>query len=53
MNPLHEGLVPAVRAADVLNGNDANCANWIKNYRPAPAEGEGGRRGRGGRRRKS
>jgi len=57
VNPLHEGLVPAVRAADVLNNNDANCANWIKHYRPAPApgtEGEGkGRRGRSGRRRRS
>jgi len=49
VNPLDDGLVPAVRAADVLNGNDPNCANWIKHYRPAPAEGEGGR-GRGGRR---
>jgi len=49
VNPLHEGLVPAVRAADVLNGNDAGCGNWIKHYRPKPAEGEA-RRGRGGRR---
>ena len=49
VNPLDEGLVPAVRAADVLNGNDPSCANWIKNYRPPPAEGEEGR-GRGGRR---
>ncbi len=48
VNPLHEGLVPAVRAADILTGNDAGCANWIKAYRPAPAEGESGR-GRGGR----
>lgn len=53
VNPLHEGLVPAVRAADVLNGNDPSCANWIRHYRPAPAEGEGGRRGRGGRRRRA
>lgn len=51
VNPLHEGLVPAVRAADVLNGVDPGCANWIKAYRPPPAEGEeGGRGGRGGRR---
>lgn len=56
VNPLHEGLVPAVRAADVLNGNDPSCANWISHYRPKPAEGEGARgaRGvRGGRRRRS
>ena len=49
VNVLDDGLVPAVRAADILNGNDPNCTNWIKNYRPAPAAGEGGRRGRGGR----
>ncbi len=53
VNPLHEGLVPAVRAADVLMNNDSNCANWISHYRQPPAEGEeGGRRGRGGRRRR-
>lgn len=51
VNPLHEGLVPAVRAADVLNANDENCANWIRHYRQPPADGEErGRRGRGGRR---
>ena len=48
VNPLDDGLVTAVRAADVLNGVDPNCTNWIKNYRPAPAAGEEGR-GRGGR----
>ncbi len=55
VNVLDEGLVPAVRAADVLNGVDPNCTNWIKHYRPAPAEGESGRRGGrgGGRRRRS
>ena len=55
VNVLDEGLVPAVRAADVLNGVDPNCTNWIKHYRPAPTEGEGGRRGGrgGGRRRRS
>lgn len=54
LNPLHEGLVPAIKAADVLNGADPNCANWIATYRePAPG-GEGGGRGgrRGGRRRR-
>jgi len=50
VNVLDDGLVPAVRAADILNGVDPDCANWIKHYRPAPAAGEGGRRGgRGGR----
>ncbi len=51
VNVLDDGLVPAVRAADVLNGLDPSCSNWIKNYRPAPAEGES-RRERGGRRRR-
>ena len=52
LNPLHEGLVPAIKAADTLNGVDPNCANWIKMFRePVPeGEGRGGRRG-GGRRR--
>ena len=55
VNVLDDGLVPAVRAADVLNGVDPSCANWIKHYRPAPAAGEGRRsRGRrGGRGRKA
>jgi 5-methyltetrahydrofolate--homocysteine methyltransferase len=50
LNPLHEGLVPAIKAADVLNGVDPNCANWIRAFRePAAAGGEGERR-RGRRR---
>lgn len=54
VNVLDDGLVPAVRAADVLNGVDPNCTNWIKHYRPAPVAGEGGARrgGRGGGRRR-
>ena len=50
LNPLHEGLVPAVKAADVLMGNDPNCSNWISKFRAPPEEGEEGG-GRGGRRR--
>ncbi len=46
LNVTHEGQVAAVKAADVLNGVDPHCANWIKTYRQPPAEGEG----RGGRR---
>jgi 5-methyltetrahydrofolate--homocysteine methyltransferase len=49
VNPLHPGLVASVRAADVLTGNDANCEQWILNYREPPKEGEeeaGGRRSR-------
>jgi len=49
LNPLHDGLVPAVKAADVLNGVDKNCMNWIKAYREPAAADEAG--GRGGRRR--
>lgn len=48
VNPLDDGLVQSVRAADVLAGHDPSCANWISHYRPAPAAGQEGR-GRGGR----
>lgn len=55
VNPLHEGLVKSVHAADVLAGNDKNCENWIAKYRDPPKEGEaapGGREGRRNRRRR-
>ena len=54
LNPLHEGMVPAIKAADILNGVDPNCANWIRLFRePSPeGEGRGGRGGREGRRRR-
>nr|WP_319386909.1 methyltetrahydrofolate cobalamin methyltransferase [uncultured Roseibium sp.] len=61
MNPCRPQEMEAVRAANVLNGRDPNCQEWIMTYRdhqpaaagatPAPAEaaaGSGGRR-RGGR----
>ncbi len=51
VNPLHEGLVQSVRAADVLAFNDPNCEQWIINYREPPKEGEGEGRRRGRRRR--
>lgn len=51
LNPLHEGLVPAIKAADVLNGVDPNCTNWIRQFREPGAEGEGRGGRRGGRRR--
>lgn len=52
VNPLHEGLVAAVRAADVLCGNDPDCSNWITHYREPPKAGEptGSREGRQRRR---
>ena len=53
-SPLHAEVMQAVRGADVMMGNDPDCANWIKAYREPAAEGsEGaGRAGRGGRRRR-
>ena len=52
VNPLHEGLVKSVHAADVLAGNDKNCENWIVNYREPAKEGEAPTRSREGRRRR-
>lgn len=53
MNPLHEEQMQAVRAANVLNGLDPDCATWLRTNRPQSPEGEApaGRR-RGGRRRR-
>jgi len=49
-NPLHTEVVQAVMGADVLMGNDPDCARWIAKYRDlAPVEGA--RRDRGRRRR--
>ncbi len=46
-NPLHAEVMQAVHAADVIMGNDPNCANWISKYREsAPADAERGRRKR-------
>ena len=36
-NPLHGEVVQAVMGADVVNGQDENCARWIRKYRE-PAE---------------
>ncbi len=39
MNPCRPQEMEAVRAANVLNGTDPNCTNWIKTYRDyKPAE---------------
>jgi 5-methyltetrahydrofolate--homocysteine methyltransferase len=50
MNPMHAEVRAAVMAADVLAGNDRDCAAWIRAYREPPAEGaavrDGGRRRR-------
>ena len=53
-SPMHDEVIQAVLGADVMMGNDPDCANWIKKYRdPAAAgDGRGGRKGRSGRRRR-
>ncbi len=52
MNPMHAEVKDAVMAADVLAGQDENCAAWIAAKRdPDAGGGEGGARRRGGRRR--
>ncbi len=53
MNPIHNEVKNAVMAADVLAGNDRDCAAWIRANREPGAEGEGTRGRRGGRRRSS
>ena len=46
-NPMAEGLMQAVRGADVLMSHDSQCMKWIASYREAPAAGTGnGRRRR-------
>lgn len=51
MNPLHPEVLHMIQAADVLAGQDENCAAWIKAHRdPNAGGGERGRRGGGGRR---
>ena len=48
MNPLHSEVKSAVMGADVLMGNDQNCAQWISVHRDpnATPSSRGGRRGR-------
>ena len=49
-SPLHAEVMQAVLGADVMMGNDPDCANWIKKYREPSAQGAGRR---GGRRRRA
>ncbi|MGJ8528329.1 dihydropteroate synthase [Maritalea sp.] len=53
MSPLHKEQMDAVRAANVLNGLDPDCAEWLRANRPV-VEGEepAGRGRRSGRRRR-
>lgn len=53
MNPLHKEELEGVRAGNMLNGHDPDCAAWLTANRPAEgAEGAGGGRGRRGNRRR-
>lgn len=45
-NPLVEGLVQAIRGADVIMNHDRQCTNWINAYREPPKDGVGGGRRR-------
>ena len=53
-NPLHSEVVQAVLGADVMMGNDPDCARWIRRYRElAPQDANRGRRRTRGRRRRA
>jgi 5-methyltetrahydrofolate--homocysteine methyltransferase len=56
-NPLHEEIVRACMAADVMMGHDPDCMRWIRKFREAPVAGADGEMGRGrrevGRRRRA
>ncbi len=51
-NPLHAEVLQAILGADVMMGHDPDCRDWIRKYREPAAEGQGGARERGGRRRR-
>ncbi|HUI58911.1 MAG TPA: dihydropteroate synthase [Steroidobacteraceae bacterium] len=42
MNPMHEEIVKACMAADVMMGHDPDCARWIRRFREAPTLQAGG-----------
>ena len=52
-NPIHEEVMRAIMAADVLMGNDQDCLSWIRKYREPAAEGDAARGRRPSRRRRS
>jgi 5-methyltetrahydrofolate--homocysteine methyltransferase len=53
MNPLHSEEMTGIMGANVMNGYDPECRNWIKRFREPAAVGEGGRERRQTRRRRS
>ena len=48
-SPLHPEMLQAVKAADVLMGNDPHCADWIARCGDPGGDGEAARGRRGGR----
>ncbi len=52
MNPLHKEELDGVRAGNMLNGHDPNCAAWLTANRPAQGAEGAGRTRRGNRRRR-
>ena len=48
-NPLHDEIVRACMAADVMMGHDPDCMRWIRKFREAPTIGADGEMGRGRR----
>ena len=48
-NPMHEEIVRACLAAEVMMGHDPDCMQWIRRFREAPTIGADGEMGRGRR----
>jgi 5-methyltetrahydrofolate--homocysteine methyltransferase len=44
-SPLHAEMLQAIKAADVMMGNDPHCASWIARHGDAGATATAGRRG--------
>jgi 5-methyltetrahydrofolate--homocysteine methyltransferase len=53
MNPLHSEEMTGIMGANVMNGNDPECRNWIKRFREPVVAGSGGRERRQTRRSRS
>ncbi len=50
VNPLHPDMMSGIRAANVVNATDKECAAWISSYREQPLGDAGVGRRRGGQR---
>lgn len=51
-NPLHPEAMTAIMAANMMMGNDPNCARWIKKFRESTGNDENASSGEGRRRRR-